>query len=224
MKHSAIIFLCFVQLALNAQDTIYKRSGDVIPARVIEINTKDISYKREGMPDGPLYILEKNEVKKIKYKTGAIDSFTVYRETPVNTVLHQNQMVVPVYNDQMLKARVKGTYMYHGATISDTKAMLLAGTKNVGWKNAQLESEILNVNKNKTRQYLSGFGGLGAGLLVITGSIVYANNNFYDSVVGPAMFINGIGIILSAQVVCINFKIKRIKHSDKAVALYNQNL
>lgn len=224
MKPLLVILLCFVQIVLNAQDTIYKRSGDVIPARVIEINTKEISYKRENLPDGPLYILDKNEVKKIKYKTGAVDSFTVRNEPKVNPMLPKNGGLMYSYSEQIQKYNRNGLYVYQGSRISDTKAMLIATNKNFTWKNPQLTSEILYVSTNKTRQYVSGFGGLGLGALVMAGSLVYANNNPYDSMVGPVMFVNGIGIILAAQVVSINFKIKRVKHSDKAVALYNQNL
>ena len=225
MKPLLVMLLCFVQLMLNAQDTIYKRSGDIIPARVIEINTKEISYRRENLPDGPLYILDKNEVKKIKYKTGAVDSFTVYNDVKAKPEELKSAALVYTYNDQLLKARLKGTYVYHGATISDTKAMLFAEAKNRTWKNPELQSEIMKVRKNKSLQYTSSFGGLGLGLLMAGSGILYAVNNPLESQ-GPPMilFASGIGAIVAGQIVSINFKIRRVKHSNKAVALYNQNL
>jgi hypothetical protein len=225
MKPLLMILLCFVQVVLNAQDTIYKRSGDIIPARVIEINTKEISYRRENLPDGPLYILDKNEVKKIKYKTGAVDSFTVYNDVKAMPEELKNVGRIYTYNEQLLKARLKGTYLYHGTTISDTKAMLLAEAKNRDWKNPELQSEIMKARKNKSLQYTSGFGGLGLGLLMASSGIVYSINNPLDGQT-PMMllFANGIGAIVAGQIISVNFKIRRVKHSNKAVDLYNQNL
>ncbi len=81
----SIVFL--LQGALHAQDTIYKRSGDVIPAKVLEINTKEVSYKRADLSEGPLFVVNKNDIKKIKYATGTIDSFAVVVK-PTSNVLY----------------------------------------------------------------------------------------------------------------------------------------
>lgn len=229
MNYFFLVVLCFAQVILNAQDTIYKRSGDVIPAKVIEINTKEVSYKRESMPDGPLFILTKNEVKKIKYKTGAVDSFTV-----VKTEELKPTAIVYTYNEEIKKYKASlfdpyhnsklGLYLYHGNKISDNKAMLLAAAKNAVWKNPQLESEIFKVKRNKTWQYATGFGGLGLGLLAAASAVVYSVNEPLDYTGAQIMLASGVGAVITTQVLSIHFKIQRTKHSDKAVAIYNQNL
>ena len=60
MRVVFIFILCAVQLYLNAQDSIYKRTGLVIPAKISEVNIKEISYKRLDLLDGPLFIINKN--------------------------------------------------------------------------------------------------------------------------------------------------------------------
>jgi hypothetical protein len=54
---------------------------------------------------------------------------------------------------------------------------------------------------------------------------VYSINNPLDGQT-PMMllFANGIGAIVAGQIISVNFKIRRVKHSNKAVDLYNQNL
>ena len=52
---ATFIFLV-IQFCLSAQDSIYKGRGLVIPAKILEVNIKEISYKRADLLDGPLFI------------------------------------------------------------------------------------------------------------------------------------------------------------------------
>ncbi|MBS1780513.1 MAG: hypothetical protein JST70_14380 [Bacteroidetes bacterium] len=54
----------------SAQDKIYKRSGDVIEGKIIEVGTKTISYKKADNPDGPNYVIEKGNIDRIEYQNG----------------------------------------------------------------------------------------------------------------------------------------------------------
>ena len=60
---------------LVAQDTIYTRNGEVIPAKVYEITATEIKYKKPSNPDGPLYVTSKEDVAVIEYKNGSKDVF-----------------------------------------------------------------------------------------------------------------------------------------------------
>lgn len=48
---------------------ILKNAGKQI-ALVKGVFTKPISYKKIELPDGPMYILSKNDIEKIVYKNG----------------------------------------------------------------------------------------------------------------------------------------------------------
>ena len=56
MKNLLFFILSLSQISLNAQDTIYKRNGEIISTKVIEINLKEVTYKRSDLLDGPLFI------------------------------------------------------------------------------------------------------------------------------------------------------------------------
>jgi hypothetical protein len=61
----------------NAQDTIVLRNNTVIKAKVIEIGTTEIKYKKIENLDGPTYNIRKSEVQMVKYENGTSDVFTI---------------------------------------------------------------------------------------------------------------------------------------------------
>ncbi|OSZ78523.1 hypothetical protein CAP35_09815 [Chitinophagaceae bacterium IBVUCB1] len=63
----------FIGFAANAQDRIYLRNGDVLEAKVSEVGTRDIAYKKADNPDGPNYKIARGEVLRIEYENGSED-------------------------------------------------------------------------------------------------------------------------------------------------------
>ena len=61
---------------LLAQDIITTKSGDEIKAKIIEINPKEIIYKKFDYQAGPTIIISKSDVFMIKYPNGSKDVFT----------------------------------------------------------------------------------------------------------------------------------------------------
>jgi len=66
LKKTLFIFLIISANSLLAQDTIIKNNNQKIPCKIIEIGTTEIKYKFSNLPDGPLIIIDKNEVYKVK--------------------------------------------------------------------------------------------------------------------------------------------------------------
>ena len=58
-----------------SQDNIFIKSGDEVKAKVLEVTTTQIKYKKWANPGGPTYTLEKSEVFMIKYQNGTKDVF-----------------------------------------------------------------------------------------------------------------------------------------------------
>jgi hypothetical protein len=68
-----LIFLLLVFFAANpsaAQDTIRLKSGDVIPAVVLEITDEEIRFKRFDAPKGPTLTFYTMDVESIRYENG----------------------------------------------------------------------------------------------------------------------------------------------------------
>jgi hypothetical protein len=77
------LFLAFAVIAItaiNAQDVIYKRNGDEINAKVTEIGTDDVKYKKFDNQDGPTYTISKSELIMIRYENGDKDMFNDYEK------------------------------------------------------------------------------------------------------------------------------------------------
>ena len=64
------VFCVFISLCSFSQDTIYFKNAGKQIALVKEVSQTDIQYKKIELPDGPMYILSKNDIEKIVYKNG----------------------------------------------------------------------------------------------------------------------------------------------------------
>lgn len=77
MKNRSIFLfvLSLVCSSLSAQDVIINKEGDEIKAKVLEITSAEIKYKRYDNQDGPIFTLSKTDVFLIKYENGTKDVF-----------------------------------------------------------------------------------------------------------------------------------------------------
>ena len=78
MKTKIIIFLFFaLPMYLTAQDTIFVKTGQVIPANIVEKNNIEIKYKKFGQAEpAPIYSLFISDLKSIHYKDGIVADYT----------------------------------------------------------------------------------------------------------------------------------------------------
>ena len=80
------IYLLFVvtlfSLQAFAQDKLYKKNGDVIEAKVLEVNEAEIKYKIFTDQEGPTYTVDKDRLSKIVYQSGR-------EETRIRTSDHE---------------------------------------------------------------------------------------------------------------------------------------
>jgi len=73
MKKIDLIIVLLVSLPLNylfSQDIIVLKNGDEIKSKVLEINDKDIKYKKFDNLDGPTIATLKSDIFMIKYQNG----------------------------------------------------------------------------------------------------------------------------------------------------------
>ena len=96
-----IATLCWNLIFVNAQDMIVLKNGDVISAKVREINDLTIIYHKSTNLDGPIYKININNVLSINYENGEKDMFdshlssSAYEESPSPN----GEIPVPVCND-----------------------------------------------------------------------------------------------------------------------------
>lgn len=215
-------------ITLRAQDTIYKRSGEIIPAKITEISTAEVKYKRFTMPDGPVFIIGHNEVQKVRFANGVVDSFAVSQPVTTQTVMPSEVQVVlqqqpmPVLSGLIENPR-SGLYYYNGAKINEKKMLYIATDKNRIWRNKELDQAILATADFKKNQYVSGFGGPAVLLVCLIAAAQTSQNNANATVSGALVF-NGLGIFVASQIVSPLFKRKRSQNARNVVMLFNEQV
>lgn len=79
MKHLTL-FLLFLSAfinCINAQDIITKIDNTEIKAKIIEISTTELRYKKFEYLEGPTIVLPVKDVKNIKYPNGSIENYNI---------------------------------------------------------------------------------------------------------------------------------------------------
>lgn len=76
-KQSLVLALLLLCGIISGQDTIFVRSGQVIPAIIIEKNSTEIKYRKFGPPSSPaIYSVFISDVASIHYNDGIIADYT----------------------------------------------------------------------------------------------------------------------------------------------------
>ena len=84
IKTYFISFLLLLMITNSfSQDTLILNSGKQMEVKVIEIDNKTVKYKLFSNPEGPLYVKEKSEIKKIKYQNGEVEEFDLKPEATI---------------------------------------------------------------------------------------------------------------------------------------------
>lgn len=128
IKRLSIIML-FGILSTNltiAQDVITKTTGEDIKAKVLEVTTTEIKFKKTEMPDSPVFSLLKSEVLIIRYENGTKD---VFNNQPVVEKNMQSDVVKPTPKKKAIEGKkisfgVKGGLNYSNLSGDDNKPIL----------------------------------------------------------------------------------------------------
>lgn len=94
-----IILFCAISNAVLSQDVIVLTNGDEVKARVSEVGTTEIKYKKFENLTGPTYTMLKSGVFEIKYENGSKDIFSQSKTTPsvqVTTAVDSTKVQKPV--------------------------------------------------------------------------------------------------------------------------------
>lgn len=86
MKTQFLLFLLFVfSGTVSAQDTIFVKSGEVIPAVIVGKDDMEIKYKKFGQPEpAAIYSVFLSDIKTIHYMDGIIADYTVAGQSDNN--------------------------------------------------------------------------------------------------------------------------------------------
>lgn len=121
--------------SLQAQDVIYKKNGQVLQTKVVELGTGEIKYRLADQPDGPIYVVEKESILKIIFQDGHVEFYGAQRMDEAQTFEGQRTKNLKIsflgpllgytnvlYEQNIKPGRsweVKGTFIGLGKQIGD---------------------------------------------------------------------------------------------------------
>lgn len=70
-----LLFMLSLSAAAQAQDKIYKKGGEVVEVKIVEVGTDEIKYRVFGDQTGPMYSLDKDRIIKVIYENGRIETY-----------------------------------------------------------------------------------------------------------------------------------------------------
>ena len=214
--------LLFSSLFIKAQDTIVTRNGEKIISKLVEVNPTNIRYKRFDYLDGPLFMLEKQDIKFILYGNGMKDSFENYVAPPAPAVKF------PVVD---LTMQTSGrSYFYKERRIGEPDMLAVAGKLN----DPKINLMIKKTEEKRLIQNVTRVAGIP---LFISGFYIYESNRPRRSRRGapsPASVSsrvqaqkNGEYLMLGAvasELASVYFTIDRRRHAHIVVDAYNKEI
>ena len=96
LKKLFFVFVLALAQHVFSQDTIFKRNGEVIASKVLEINTAEIKFRKTSNLTGPVYSEARNEVLRIKFENGVVD--TINESAVIKKEVITNAAILVAYN------------------------------------------------------------------------------------------------------------------------------
>lgn len=120
--------LLFTALTANlsfAQDLITKKSGEDVKAKVIEVTTTEIKYKKTENLNGPLFTILKSDVFSVRYENGSKDVFNDSNTSEKEKDQNNDDMITKAKADSKLfyKGRNSGA-IWTGAAAAVTSPII----------------------------------------------------------------------------------------------------
>lgn len=97
-----VLTTIFTLTVCFSQDLITKKSGEDIQAKVLEVTTSEIKYKKSDNLNGPIFSILKSEVLLVRYENGTKDMFV--EENWEETISPVSLSIEDSYNQGRLDA------------------------------------------------------------------------------------------------------------------------
>jgi hypothetical protein len=100
MKTKTTVLILFVtilmSIRLKSQDLILKLNGDSIKAKISEVGTNAVSFKKADFPDGPTFVESKSDIILIRYSNGQVQQFNTPGSPSINETAKSNTNIPSV--------------------------------------------------------------------------------------------------------------------------------
>ncbi|MCX6295415.1 MAG: hypothetical protein NTX97_05000 [Bacteroidetes bacterium] len=227
MKKSVLsILLCFFTLVNFAQDTITKNNSEKIIAKIIEINSTELKFKKFDFLDGPTYIEKKSDINFIVYSNGMKEVFKQEPAPKIEVKVSDNSDYYVGKSSESNKIEMWGSGRYRQKNVRigerDVHTILMET------KDKKIMTLVSSAKDAKAMQYI-GFAAIPLGISaygLLIASMIYGNTSASGSLGLNPGYVTGSAVCLVAAIACPivsgTFKRKRTNYNRAAVKLYNE--
>lgn len=212
------MFLISLPFFSRSQDTIVKRNGEKITVKLMEVNPNDVRYKRLDYLEGPLFTVQKQDIKFIVYANGIKDSFENYVAPPP---IKEN------FPAPDLSMQTSGRYYYYKERRLDEPDMLAVARK---INDPKINLMIQKVEEKRFIQNSTRIASLpifAAGLYIYSTSLPTRKRSSISSPTRINAQQNGEYLMLGAlacDLVSVYFSFDRKRHANIVLNAYNKKL
>jgi hypothetical protein len=171
LKLFGIGIIIFISHNISAQDTLIKMDNERILAKIIEVSSTSVKFYRTDISQGPLFSLEKTDVKSIHYRNGFIENFN---STISSTSFTNTELLDDIdYSEHYILVLTDGTRL-KGKILNETKDSILFLDTNIGSKN--ISRKVIAKTQLEFGDDLKVVTLIDGG--VITGKIINRTDNY----------------------------------------------
>lgn len=217
-RYCLIILSLLFALLGQSQDTLFFKDKQKTVVLVKEVSQTEIQYKKIDLSDGPMYIINKNDIEKIIYKNGYVDVFTSQSAPAQEQSFTVYNNTANINTEKIGYSDAKKRY---GSLVSLIDRHPDPSRKDQLMRSA-IEMRSLKRHQDGTRTGAIIFGGI-----TIAGALLYAaiSSIDYQSTVdpifaAPPVVFGVLGVALGAASIAINVNLRKKRHAF--VNLYNQ--
>lgn len=66
------LFFC---VSATAQDKIYKKKGEVLKVKILEVGLDEVKYRMYADSTGPIYVIDKESIQKVELESGKVETY-----------------------------------------------------------------------------------------------------------------------------------------------------
>ncbi|MCW3083900.1 MAG: hypothetical protein JWP12_1266 [Bacteroidetes bacterium] len=213
MKIIIGLILNSFSLAALSQDTIVMNDGTQRLAKVLEITTTEVKFKKADNLSGPLYIENKSSITRINYANGIKDEFTA---SPVIVAAAPEPVSYIRKYPRIFKSG--NVYLYGDQTLRENEIQAKLQSLN----NPEIAEHVRNA---KLYRGLQNIGFVALPLMAAANLSFIQNYDVYTD--RPTSQFRQAETLLALSAICVvgsvYFKIQRSHHNAAAVKLYNES-
>lgn len=202
---------------LFAQDTIFTVEPTPLLVRVLEISKIEVKYKIFYNPDGVIYKIANDKVKKIVYENGVVEAkFQDKTDTKPTSLLDEPKFIIE--NEQL---------SYDNKDLTHNQALAIMLKRDAHFNSEKLNIEIIGAESKKNKQ----LGFLVLSPVSVIGGAYFAyryqkyNYTGKETVkTSKTILLSGVAVGVACLTTGLIFKALKNKQIRKAALLYNNDL